>query len=127
MTDFRTELLVCTTCRTADAPRDAPPAGQALFEQLQARLGDTPAPLLRGIACLAACPRACSVALQAPGKNCYVFGELTPDADSVQAVLAIAHQHAESPEGVLAWAQRPERLRRGLIARLPPPSGTAEG
>lgn len=123
-----TELLVCTTCRPADAPRDGPPAGQALFEQVEAALAfDHPgdgatatAPRLRGIACLAACSRSCTVALQAPGKACYVFGGLAPDDDSLQAVLAVARQHAASPDGLLAWAERPQRLRQGLLVRLPP-------
>lgn len=121
-----TELLVCTTCRPADAPREGQAAGQALFEHLEAALAfsDEPSaasdPRLRGIACLGACSRSCSVALQAPGKTCYVFGGLAPDDDSVQAVLAVALQHASSTDGLLAWVERPERLRGGLIVRLPP-------
>jgi predicted metal-binding protein len=120
-----TELLVCTTCRPTDAPREGQAAGQTLFEHLEAALAfsDEPSaasvPRLRGIACLGACSRSCSVALQAPGKTCYVFGGLAPDDDSVQAVLSVAQQHAASTDGVLAWAERPQRLRRGLIARLP--------
>jgi predicted metal-binding protein len=123
-----TELLVCTTCRPVDAPREGQAAGQALFEHLEAALAFSdepsalsagPAPRLRGIACLGACSRSCSVALQAPGKACYVFGGLAPDDDSVQSVLAVARQHAASTDGVLAWAERPQRLRQGLIARLP--------
>ncbi len=127
-TTSRTELLVCTTCRPADAPRDGPPAGQALFDQIEAALAfDQPAdgaaaaaPRLRGIACLAACSRSCTVALQAPGKACYVFGGLAADDDSLQAVLDVAGQHAASTDGMLAWAERPQRLRQGLLVRLPP-------
>lgn len=123
-----TELLVCTTCRPANIPREGQATGQTLFEHLEAALAfsDEPsdpsaasAPRLRGIACLGACSLSCSVALQAPGKTCYVFGGLAPDDDSVQAVLAVAQQHAASTDGVLAWAERPQRLRQGLIARLP--------
>lgn len=121
-----TELLVCTTCRPADAPRDGQAAGQDLFERVEAALAfcdepsAAPAPRLRGIACLAACSRSCSVALQAPGKACYVFGGLAPDDESVHAVLVVARQHAGTSDGLLAWAERPQRLRQGLIARLPP-------
>lgn len=123
-----TELLVCTTCRPADAPRDGQAAGEALFEQVEAALafgddagGDhAPAVTLRGIPCLAACSRSCSAALQAPGKAGYVFGGLAPDEDSVQALLAVAQQHRRSADGVLAWAERPQRLRQGLLVRLPP-------
>ena len=135
-----TELLVCTTCRPADAPREGQADGQAFFEQVEAALAfddganasAVAAPRLRGIACLGACSRSCSVALQAPGKACYVFGGLAPDDDSVQAVLAVARQHAASTDGLLAWAERPQRLRQGLIARLPalavpPTPGPATG
>ena len=83
------------------------------------------APHLRGIACLAACSRSCTVALQAPGKACYVFGGLAPDDDCLQAVLAVARQHAASTDGLLAWAERPQRLRQGLLVRLPPLAHTA--
>lgn len=125
-TEAATELLVCTTCRPADAPREGQAAGEALFAQLEAALAfsdETSAasvPRLRGIVCLGACSRSCTVALRAPRKACYVFGGLTPDDDSVRAVLAVARQHAGSTEGLLAWAERPERLRGALIARLPP-------
>lgn len=127
-TESATELLVCTTCRPADALREGQAAGEALFAQLEAALAfsDEPsnasATRLRGIACLGACSRSCTVALQAPGKTCYVFGGLAPDDDSVQAVWAVARQHAASTDGVLAWAERPQRLRQGLIARLPAPA-----
>ena len=118
-----TELLVCTTCRPADAPREGQAAGQGFFEQLEGAIafapGSAPGPLLRGVACLGACSHSCTVALQAPGKTSYVFGELAPDDECVQAVLEVARQHAISTDGLLVWGQRPERLRRGIVARLP--------
>lgn len=118
-----TEVLVCTTCRPADAPREGQAAGQALFERVQDALAFAPdsasGPRLRGIACLGACSHSCTVALQAPSKASYVFGELLPDDDCVQAVLEAARQHAQGTDGLLAWGQRPDRLRRGLVARLP--------
>lgn len=133
-----TELLICTTCRAPDAPRDTPApgptAGQALFDHLQDALDlqalstdgtEPPAVRLHGIACLAACDRSCTMALQAAGKTTYVFGGLTPDAACAEAVLTVAHEHARRADGSLVWADRPERLRRGLITRLPALPGTA--
>jgi predicted metal-binding protein len=125
------ELLVCTTCRAADAPRDEPAAGERLLAQLLALAAGPVAPaaggaprdvslVVRGIACLGVCSRSCSIALQAAHKMTYVFGDLAPDAESAEQVLACARQHAHAPDGLLAWASRPERLRRGLVARLPP-------
>lgn len=125
LTTHPSELLVCTTCRPADAPRDAPAAGQALLDLLTA-LCPAEAPLrLRGFACLGACGRACTAALQAPGKMSQVLADLTPDAVTAQAVLSVALQHAGSADGALPWPQRPERLRRALLVRLPVPQLTA--
>jgi predicted metal-binding protein len=38
----------------------------------------------------------------------------------VDALLAVAAQHAEPGDGLLPWDRRPECLKRGLVARLPP-------
>lgn len=113
-----TELVICTTCRPADTPRDGTPAGQSLFDALQARA--EPGLHVRGMACLSACSRSCTVALQAHGKHTYVFGDLTPDAATVEQVLACARLHQQSADGLLPWQARPERLRRGIVARLMP-------
>lgn len=120
-----TELVVCTTCRPAGAPRDEPAAGERLLRQVVALATTVPMPVrVRGVACLSGCSRACTIALQAPGKHSYLFGDLGGDAsadpDTAAQVLACARQHAESPDGLLAWSARPERLRRGILARLPP-------
>ncbi|MBA4175387.1 MAG: hypothetical protein C0505_02300 [Leptothrix sp. (in: Bacteria)] len=126
-----TELLICTTCRPADAPCDGEAAGQTLFDRVQDALAFAPAPAaglqLRGIACLGACSHSCTLALQAHGKASYVFGELALDDGCVQAVLEVVRQHAASADGLLVWGQRPERLRRGLIARLPAMAPRAQG
>lgn len=56
----------------------------------------------------------------APGKVGYVFGDLPPDAAGAADLLAAAQAHAVAPEGYLPRALRPERLRAGILARLPP-------
>ncbi len=53
------------------------------------------------------------------GKTSYVFGELTPDAETAQQVLACGRLHADSADGVLDRNARPERLRNGIVARIP--------
>lgn len=118
-----TELIVCTTCRPVGALRDAPAPGEALLHAVratQAADGARPDVRVRGMACMSACSRACTVALQAPGKHTYLFGDLTADADTARDVLACAALHAESSDGSLQRNQRPERLRNGILARLPP-------
>jgi len=122
MTSSPTELVICTTCRPAGTSREDTPAGQLLLAAVQTRLEAEPDGGLhvRGMACLSACSRACTVALQARGKHTYVFGDLVPDAASVEQVLACARLHRDSGDGLLAWGARPEKLRRGVIARLLP-------
>lgn len=106
-------LVICTTC--ADGQ------GQALLEAVEneALARDWPLPV-RGQACMAACKQSCTAALQGTGKHSYLFGQLAADATCVDALLAVAAQHAEPGDGLLAWDRRPERLKGGLVARLPP-------
>lgn len=120
-----TELLICTTCRPAPAQRDAPAAGRLLFEAVQdalasARPGSGPMPHVRGIACLSGCARACTVAVQAPGKHTYVFADLQADTETAVQVLALAVLHQASADGSLPRELRPQRLRKGILAKLPP-------
>ncbi|WP_056272338.1 MULTISPECIES: DUF1636 domain-containing protein [unclassified Roseateles] len=106
-------LIICTTC--ADGQ------GQALLEAVENEvLARDWALAIRGQACMAACKQSCTVALQAAGKHSYLFGQLASDEASVDALLAVAAQHAEPGDGLLAWDRRPERLKSGLVARLPP-------
>ena len=119
--DTTTEVLVCTTCRPAGARRDEPAAGQLLWEAVQAaNTAAQPGVRLRGMACLNSCSRACTVALQAAGKHSYCFGDLQPDATTAAQVLACAALHAASTDGNLPRKERPERLRTGILLRLPP-------
>lgn len=106
-------LTICTTC--ADG------RGQALLEAVEneALARDLSLPI-RGQACMAACKQSCTAALQGAGKHSYLFGQLVPDTACVNALLAVAAQHAEPGDGLLAWDRRPERLKSGLVARLPP-------
>jgi predicted metal-binding protein len=119
--DTTTEVLVCTTCRPVGARRDQPTPGQLLWEAVQAaNTAPQPGVRLRGMACLNSCSRACTVALQAAGKHSYCFGDLQPDAETAAHVLACAALHAASTDGNLPRKERPERLRSGILLRLPP-------
>ncbi len=126
-----TELIVCTTCRPAGASRDTLAAGEELldavrFAQMDSEDGSAPAVRVRGVACLSGCSRACTVALQAPGKLSYLFGDLSPDAETARQVLQCAALHAATADGQLPRQARPERLRGGILARLPAPLEASE-
>ncbi len=121
-----TELIVCTTCRPAETPRDEPAAGALLLEAVQAvhstdSTGQWSRVRVRGMACMNSCSRACTVAFQAPGKHSYLFGDLTPSAGLAEQMLACARMHADAQDGTLARGERPEGLRNGILAKLPPP------
>jgi predicted metal-binding protein len=124
-----TEVLVCTTCRPVGRSRDEPAAGQQLWDAVQAA-GQSealpPTVRLRGFACLNSCSRACTVALQAAGKHSYCFGDLHADEATAADVLACALLHARSSDGNLPRSERPERLRAGILMRLPPLVASAE-
>jgi predicted metal-binding protein len=117
-----TEVIVCTTCRPAGASRELPPAGQSLLEAVQGMQAHAPPAGLqvRGIACMSGCSRACTMALQAPGKHTYFFGDLAADSETAAQVLACARLHWRSADGSLPRNERPERLRNGILAKLPP-------
>ena len=69
---------------------------------------------------MSSCSRACTVAFQAPGKQTYVFGDLQADTVTAEHVLACAVMHQRSADGLLPRKERPERLRQGILAKLPP-------
>ncbi len=116
-----TEILVCTTCRPAGSSRELPPAGEALLAAVMALHTEERAAGLqvRGIACMSGCARSCTVALQASGKPTYYFGDLIADAETASQVIACARLHAQSTDGALPRNERPERLRSGILAKLP--------
>ena len=120
-----TEVIICTTCRPAGVSRDVPAAGEALLDAVQVAAWDLDdiqqaRIRVRGLACMSGCTRACTVALQAAGKYTYYFGDLVADEVTAAQVLACAQLHADSADGNLLRKDRPERLRSGILARLPP-------
>lgn len=117
-----TEIVICTTCRPAGASRELPAAGTILFDAVLAlqhnarRAGIH----VRGIACMSGCERACTVAFQAAGKPTYYFGDLVADIETAAQVLACGQLHADNADGALLRSQRPDRLRGGILGKLPP-------
>ncbi|MFG1347168.1 DUF1636 family protein [Xanthobacter autotrophicus DSM 431] len=109
-------LFVCTTCRTPDAPADAPRAGAALVEATRAAAtGDM---AVKGVACLANCKRALSAALVRRDGWTYLFGDLGTEA--APDLIEGARLLAGSADGLMPWRGRPEALKRGMVARIPP-------
>ena len=75
--------------------------------------------MLRPVQCLANCSRGPSAAVARPGAWTYVFGGLAAAGDA-HALLEGARLLASAPDGLMPWRGRPEVLKKGLIARIPP-------
>ena len=135
----RARVLVCITCRAANAPADppdadppdadapgadapgadAPRAGMALAEATAAAAaGDSDISVQR-IRCLGNCSRGLSAAIRCDNTWTYVFGGLEPTRDGPSLIIG-ARLLALAADGIMPWRGRPESLKRGLIARVPP-------
>lgn len=114
-------LSVCTRCRPPDyGGEDIERPGYRLAQALLADADVQSDPFnLRGIHCMSQCKRPCVVALSAPEKFTLVFGDLKPETDH-GAIRALAKQYADSPDGLILRANRPECLRAGILGRIPP-------
>ncbi len=110
-------IYVCITCRHAGEPDREPRPGVLLAEAAERAAAGTEV-VVRRLRCFANCTRGPSAALRANGSWTYVFGGL--DATCADALVIAARMMANAPDGILPWRGRPERLKRGLIARVPP-------
>jgi predicted metal-binding protein len=113
-----TVIYVCTTCRRPDDPEDQPRPGAALAAAT-ARAAENTGITVHPMRCLANCKRGCSAVMQRAGAFSYVFGHLDPALDA-DALVEGAKLLSQSPDGLMPWRGRPEALKRGLIARVPP-------
>lgn len=135
-------LLVCTTCASIwqDGKRTGVSGGEILLEKIrqveQENLSnnyDNNSPTLfsiEAVQCMSVCSRACAIALTAPDKYTYVFGDLPVDETNltatVNSIFQCADLYAGKQDGLLGWSERPPVLQKGLIARIPPISVTAK-
>ncbi|MBW4612351.1 MAG: DUF1636 family protein [Desmonostoc vinosum HA7617-LM4] len=116
-------LFVCKTCASVwqDGKRLGESGGQKLLQQLQQLAQDWELRddfLIQEVECMSACNRSCVVAFTAQGKLTYLFGDLAVDG-SATAVLECASQYYAKPDGLLPWSERPEALKKGILARIP--------
>ena len=110
-------IYVCTTCKRA-GEADSDPRPGALLAAATERAADGTEVQVRRLRCLANCTRGPSAAMRCNGSWTYVFGGL--DVDCAEALIAGVRMLAHAADGILPWRGRPERLKRGLIARVPP-------
>ena len=111
-------IYVCITCRRAGDPEEGLRPGLVLARET-ARAAEESGVTVRQIRCLANCNRACSAAIRRDGAWTYVFGGLEPERDA-GALIEGAKLFARAADGLMPWRGRPDILKRGLIARVPP-------
>ena len=110
-------LHVCITCRGTGSLESDPCPGALLAEAAAQAAAGTEICVKR-VRCLANCTRGPSAAMRCNGSWTYIFGSLQPDCAS--ALIDGARLLAGAPDGILPWRGRPDVLKRGLIARVPP-------
>ena len=113
-----TTIHVCITCRRPTDPDTFPRPG-ALLARATATAAVGTNTAVRRVRCLANCNRGLSAAISCERRWTYVFGDLEATRDAV-ALIEGARLLAAAADGVMPWRNRPEALKRGLIARVPP-------
>ena len=111
-------IFVCMTCRRAEDSEDFPRPG-ATLARLTAQAAEGSGIAIKRVRCLANCKRGLSAAMRRHDAWTYVFGELDALADG-PALVEGARLLAGSDDGLMPWRGRPDALKRGLIARVPP-------
>ena len=115
----QTTVLICVTCRTPNDVPNAPLAGELLAEATFGAAGDDAGISVLRVRCLGNCTRGPSAAIRNKHTWTYVFGGLDPLRDGPELVAG-ARLLANASDGLMPWRGRPESLKRGLIARVPP-------
>ncbi len=110
-------IVVCESCRDESGSDAYPRAGESLAEDTRRAATGTEV-RVAAVSCLGNCKRRLSAAIIMPGAWSYVFGDLSTDSGA--DLVAGAELFAGSTDGLIPWRGRPESLKRGLIARVPP-------
>lgn len=113
-------ITICTSCRHTGT--ECRP-GYELIERLRqsiAQAGDAvpEAFEISGVACMAGCDRPCTVAYHGTKKAAYLFGDIDPETD-VDDLVIFAKQYAYLHDGWCSSVDRPGKLRKSTLARIP--------
>jgi predicted metal-binding protein len=114
-------IYVCITCRQQgkqESESDGQPRPGALLAAATEQAAEGTEVVVRRLRCLANCTRGPSAAMRANGSWTYLFGGL--DVANAGALVEGARLLAGAADGILPWRGRPDILKRGLIARVPP-------
>ena len=117
-------LFVCKSCAFSKTERSylGQQGGFHLFDRLSYLARDWELQsefVIQEVECLSACNRGCVVAFAAPNKTTLMFGDLPPLQSSPE-ILKLAEQYYTSRDGIVPRQERPELLKKGILARIPP-------
>jgi predicted metal-binding protein len=113
-------LYVCVTCRAEGSDPNADRPGARLYRALTRAAAARGCDLrIEPVECLSVCKRPCTVAVAAPGRWTYVYGDLDPE-HGAETVLDGVGRYAGTPDGIVPWRERPQAFRTGVVARIPP-------
>ena len=110
-------VIVCASCRDETGSDAHPRAGELLAQDTRRAASDENL-RIRTVECLGNCKRRLSAAILRDGCWSYVFGDLT--VASGADLVTGAKLFATSTDGLIPWRGRPDSLKRGLVARIPP-------
>ncbi|MDT8854900.1 DUF1636 domain-containing protein [Paracoccaceae bacterium Fryx2] len=113
---LRHQIAVCVSCRHWSMTEPGPELITRLRQALHARGLDQFD--VSGVDCMAGCDRPCTVAWCAAGKATWLFGDIDPNAD-IDDLVAFAQLYAALPDGWCRSTERPGKLARSALARIP--------
>jgi predicted metal-binding protein len=114
-------LSVCMRCKPAGwVGDDDQRPGQILATAVLGELAQRGLHVrMREIRCMSQCKRPCVVAFSGSDRFTYLFGDLDPATDA-RAIVDAFELYQSRPLGFMERADRPERLRAGILGRVPP-------
>ena len=119
-------IIVCSTCRKEDGTADRPTPGEQLFDATFAanegnkadETGTQGRITVTSVECLGNCTRRLSAAVVTEEAWTYVFGDLS--IDNAGDLIEGARLMRETTNGLMPWRGRPQCLKSGMVARIPP-------
>jgi predicted metal-binding protein len=119
-------IFVCTTCASTweNGKRVGESGGEKLLKRLQEDYQNSQFEQeikIQAVECMSACSRSCVICFAARDKYTYLFGDISPEltSEQVAGVFECANKYYNHPQGLLPWAERPDPLKKGVLARIP--------
>jgi predicted metal-binding protein len=120
-------MFVCTTCAAVweGGKKVGVSGGEKLLQRLQEIHSNWELHqefAIQPVECMSACNRSCVISFAAGSKYTYLFGDISSDlpVSEIEGVLECASKYYTHPQGLLPWSERPDPLKKGILARIPP-------